>query len=198
MRPARDPDRGHAQRGRRSQVLRHVLDHRGAGGGDAVALDQHAIAAGIGLGQVIARDDVVDHAEGLAEAEIIEHALGMAHGGVGEDELAPGQRRDRRAKPRIARQHRQVELVHIVEEALRRQAIVQHEAAQRRAVELEEAPAQSLRRVEVELQLGHDEVVHPRLDLAIEAGGRGIERVVEIEDPGLDLIKCARWPRHGS
>jgi hypothetical protein len=154
------------------------------------------ISARIGLRHIGAGLDVVNAAEMPGEAELLQHPLGVTLGRVGEDELAARQRRDRRAEPLVACQVREVELVHVVEERLGRQPVLVHQAAQGGAVGGEEALAQGDGAFEVDLQLGHDERVHALLDLGIDGRGRGVERVVEIEDPGLDLAERPPAARH--
>src|SRR5262245_8551866 len=83
-------------------------------------------------------------------------------------ERADGQRRDRLAELHILLDGRELDLMDAIEAALRRHAVFDHQAFQRRAVAIEEAAAQCMRALLVELQLLHDEGRHALLDLAIE------------------------------
>ena len=84
------------------------------------------------------------------DADHAEDAPRIVVGAVGEDELAAGQRGDRRLQCRVRRHRRQVDVVHIVEKAPRLDAVLQHEAAQRGAVIEEEAPPERMRYLEIE------------------------------------------------
>ena len=74
--------------------------------------------------------DVENVAEMMGDAEARQHLLGMGHGAVGEDQLAAGQRVQGLVQGRIGRHRRMIDVMHIVEKVVRRDAMLDHQAAQ--------------------------------------------------------------------
>ena len=105
------------------------------------------------------------------------------------DELAPRQCLERRIECRRRQNHAQIDVMDIVHEFDRIDAMLDHQAAQRRAVALEERAPELGRRLGIELEPGRDVRAHARRDLREEIGRGRIERVVEIENPGVDLLR---------
>src|SRR5690348_10625006 len=89
---------------------------------------------------------------------------------------------------------------------MRSDAVLVHEPAERGAVGLEIASAHGVRSLGVDAELGAHELGHSGLHLCEEVAGMRVERVVEVEDPGLDLMErpaaaaraCAHVPVGGS
>ena len=89
-----------------------------AGRVDAVHAAEVVVAAGGGLRHIVGIADVEDALEALQHAELARHPLGMRARAVGEDELAAGQPVDGGGQLGMLAHHRQVEVVHVVEERL--------------------------------------------------------------------------------
>ena len=111
---------------------------------------------------------------------------------VGEDELAARQLRDRRAERGVGRQRRVIDLVHELEKFVRLQAVLRHQPAHGGAVTLVIILLQPERLVVGDFQKIDDVVADAHVDLLPEIQMMRIERVVEVEDPGLDIGKTAR------
>ena len=87
------------------------------------------------LGPVVAGDDVEDRLEMMRHAQPLHDLLGMRHVARGEDDLAAGQRRQRRSRaPGLALDRRVVDVVHVIEVMARIDAVQAHHAAHRGAV----------------------------------------------------------------
>ena len=143
----------------------------------------------IGLGHVIHRVDVVHAVEGVGEAEPVEHPARIILAGIGEDELAPGQRdRARRPAPDRRRQPGEIDVVDEIEEIVRDRC---HGSPSARPAwcrghgnrpSAPAAPRPRRRRAAA----GYSRPCGCRSKL--EQVGRGrIEAVVEIEDPAFDV-----------
>ena len=91
-----------------------------------------------------------------------------------------------------------VDVVHVVEKAVGLDAVLDHQAAQRRAVLVEKLLLEELGFGVVDLEQARDELAHLDVDLVEQPAGRGIERVVEIEHPGIDMAETRSYagPRH--
>jgi hypothetical protein len=76
--------------------------------------------------------------------------------------------------------------VDILEIGHRIDPVFVHEARERGAVESPVVCAEPVGFVARHAERRHDIGRHPRLDLVEEPGGGRVERVVEVEDPGLD------------
>lgn len=124
---------GHAECVWHLEVHRHVLEHRRADRGDAVALDHPLESGCLGLGREIARLDAADVLEQIEDADLTGHALGMPAGAVGEDQPAPLQSLDRRPQPGIGLDDAEIDVVNVIEERLRLDPVDSHQTVQRRA-----------------------------------------------------------------
>jgi hypothetical protein len=111
---------------------------------------------------------------------------------VGQDELAAGKRLDRGAQRRVELDRGVVDVVGEVEEGVGVDVVLLDEAAQRRAVAVVEVLLQRPRRQAVEPEQLHDVERDALVDLRPHPRLVRIERVVEVEDPGVDLLEAAR------
>ena len=149
------------------------------------------VAAGGGLGDIIGVADVEYALEALEDAELAGHPLGVRARAVGEDELAARQPIDRRCQLGVLLDHRQIEVVHVVEEGFRIHAVHLHQAGQRGA----ELAIVGLLQVagvdERHAEEAGDELAHLLVDLGEQVALGGIERVVEIEDPHARRVEPA-------
>ena len=92
------------------------------------------IGRAFGLRQEAGMDDVEDILELVEDAELAGDVLGVPNRAVGQDQLAAGQSRQRRAEFRIGFEQRQVDIVGEVEELVGVDPVLLHQSLQRRAV----------------------------------------------------------------
>ncbi len=139
------------------------------------------------LGHQVHRVNVVHRLERVAQAEAIEDAQRIGLVAVGEDELAARQLRDRGGERGVGLQHVHLDRMDIGEEVVRIDVMFRHQPGQRRAVAVEIVLLQPARLVPRQLQQPRDIIGHPLVDLREQVRARRIERVVQIEDPGVDM-----------
>ena len=132
------------------------------------------------------------------EAEPREHRRGVAGGAVGEDELAAGKLFDRRPQRRIGFERRIIDLVDVIEKIVGLHAVLDHHPAQGGAVALVIILLQLERLVMGDLEEARDVIADARVDLLPEIDVMRVERVVEIEHPGLDRVEGARGRTTGA
>ena len=121
------------------------------------------------------------------DAEPLQHRVGMVGRAVGQDQLASGQFCDRRAHRRIGLQRRMIDLVHIGEIVVGAHAVLGHHAAHGGAVAAVIVLLDHARFLRRNLQIVRDELADPRIDLLPQIDVMRIQRVVEIEHPGVDV-----------
>ncbi len=129
------------------------------------------------------------------DVEASHHGVGMRLGAVGEDQLAAGKLLDRGAEHRVGLQRRVVDVVHVAQELVGLHAVLGHQAAHRGAVALVVVLLQLERGVAVELEEIHDVAADALVHLLPQVQMMRIKRVVEVEDPGLDVGELARAER---
>ena len=84
-------------------------------------------------------------------------------------------------------QRREGDVVHLVEKGLGRHRVARHQPRERRAVLGPVVIAQPVGLLGRDLERTDHEVAHAHLDLVEEPHLGRVERVVEVEDPGLDM-----------
>src|SRR5215207_6662997 len=147
------------------------------------------------FGEEIGGDDIEDILEVLGDPERADDVVSVLSRTRGEDELSPGQGSQRGAPHRVRRQARMVDVMGKIEEGFGRNALVDHEAAQRRPVALVVVLLNSARSQAIDTEMVRDPGRDPIVDLLPEIGVMRIKRVVEIEDPSLYLRKVAHFGR---
>ena len=85
-----------------------------------------------------------------------------------------------------------IDLMHVVEVVVRLHAVLDHQAAHRGAVALVVVLLQPERLLVGDLEEVRDVVADAAVDLLPEIDVMRIERVVEVEHPGLDMVEDAR------
>jgi len=125
--------------------------------------------------------------ERIGEAEPIEHPPGIILAGIGEDELAPRQPIDRRDQGRIGGDPGKIDVVDIIEEFVRIDAMIGHEAGEGRAMLVEETLLHPVRLGRVDAEQLLDIGAHAPVDQLEQVAAVRIEAVVEIEDPAFDM-----------
>ena len=182
----------HAERVRRFEVARQILEHGGLGGIDVVPGEESLVDLRQRLGIEIGGGDVEHVLEMVVDFEPLHHRVGVLARAVGEDELAARQLFERGAERRIGLERRMVDLVHELEIVVRLHAMLGHHSAHGGAVApvivLLHAKRLVLRHLQEVGDIGADALV----DLLPEIEVMRVERVVEIEHPGLDVAEAAR------
>ena len=136
-------------------------------------------------------DDVEHVFKVMPDGEPLHHRVGMLLGAVGEDELAARQLLDRGAERGIRLERGMVDLVHEIEIIVRVHAVLGHHPAHRGAVALVIILLQLEGVVARDFQEIGDVVADALVHLLPEIEVMRIQRVVEIEDPGLDIGEAA-------
>ena len=158
---------------------------------DVVAGEEALVDLRLRLRFELGRSDVEHVVEVMFDFEPAQHRVGMRARAVGQDELAAGELRDRRAERGVGRQRRVIDLMHDLQKLIRLQAVLLHQAAHGRAVAPVIILLQPERLVVGDLQKIDDVVADAHVDLLPQIEVMRIERVVEIEHPGLDVGETA-------
>ena len=127
----------------------------------------------------------------LFDAEPPQHRIGVVPGAVGENELAAGQLGNGGAERRIGLQRRMVDLMHDFEKFIRFEPMLLHQAAHGRAVAPVIVLLQPEGLVMADFKEIDDVVADADVDLLPKIEVMRVKRVVEIEDPGVDLLESA-------
>ena len=183
------PDRRHAKRVRGHQIAGHVLEHRRARGVDRVVRDDVAIGLRVGLGTPGDGADIPDAIEMLRDAEPREHPRRMVAAAIREHVSPPGQPRECGPEAVIRLQRRQIDVVDEGEIVVGIHAMALHETVQRGPVFAVIKLLQGARLLPRESEPGGHEIGHPGFDLGKQIVRGRIERVVEIENPRLDMAE---------
>ena len=137
-------------------------------------------------------DDVSPEAAAIGavagDAEAVGDLLGVRPGAGGHDELAAGQPLESRAQPCIDGEPVERDVVDVDQKILGLDTVVPHQSGHRRAMVVKIFFLHPPRLDRVAAQQPHDERPHARVDQVEQLRRRRIERVVEIEDPVLDMV----------
>ena len=125
---------------------------------------------------------------GAGQADPLEHHLGMAARCVGMDDLAARERPDGVRQGRVGMDLVQIHRRHLIEIAHRIEPVMDHQPAQGEAVAREIALLDAPRLGRVDIEKVGDEGPHMPVDMGDQPLGDRIERVIEVENPGLDVI----------
>ncbi len=126
----------HAERMRRFQIARQVLEHGRLGRIDLMQRQETLVGLQRRLRLELGSDDVEHVLKMLVDLQPPHHRVGMLARAVGEDELAAGQFLERRAQRRIGLERRVIDLVHVVEVGVRIEPVLGHQPAHGGAVAL--------------------------------------------------------------
>ena len=182
---------GHAEVVGDREIARQVLEHRRAGGIDPVPVEKAPVGARRGLRLQFGGDDVEHRLEMVRETEPRQHLAGVVGRAVGQDQLAAGQGGDRRPHRRVGLQRRVVDPVDIGKEVVGGDAVLGHHAAHRGAEALVVVLLDAEGFLGRYVQRVGDVIANPPVDLLPQVDVMGIQRVVEIEHPGLDIGEAA-------
>ncbi len=106
--------------------------------------------------------------------------------------LRPGRRSSPAAQPRVDRQPVERDVVDVDQKSLGVDAVVPHQPRHRRAMVVEILLLHAPRLDRVDIEQPHDEGAHALVDQVEQLRRRRIERVVEIEDPAVDMVEARR------
>src|SRR5947209_1752393 len=143
-------------------------------------------------------DDVEHRLEMRADAEMLQHLVGVIGRAVGEHQLAPRQLCDRGSHRRIGLERRMVDLMDVSEVVVGSDAMQAHHAAHAGAVAAVVILLDPPRLVRRDLQIIGDIFADAPVDLLPQVDMMRIQRVVEIEHPGVDMAEAAFRFVHGS
>ena len=180
---------------RNGEVAREILEHGGAGRIDRVRGEESFVGLRLRLGLELGGDDVEYAVEMPVDGEPLHHLVGVLAGAVGQDQLAAPELLDRGPERRVGLERRMVDRMHELQEIVRMQSVLRHQPAQRGAI----APVIILlhpeRLLGADLEKIADEIPDSCIDLLPQIQVMWVQRVVEIEHPGLDPSKSARGLR---
>ncbi len=182
---------GHAARIGHRKIAREILEHRGLAGIDTVHGEKAFVVLRQRLGLELGGDDVVHVLEMMPELEPREHRVSVAARAVGQNQLAAGQLLDRRSQRGVRLQGRVVDLMHEIQEVIGLHAVLGHQPAHRSAIALVVVLLQPEGVVVRDVEEVRDVIADALVDLVPEVQVMRIERVVEVEHPGLDPLETA-------
>ena len=183
--------RGHAELVRHHEVAGEILEHRRFRGIDAVDAQELVVGLRRRLRLQFGGDDVEHRLEMLGDAEPLQHRAGMVGRAVGQDQLAAGKFCDRRAHRGVGLQRRMIDLVHVGQIIVGVHAVLGHHAAHAGAVAAVIVLLDHAGFFRGDLEKRADEFADPRIDLLPQIDVMRVQRVVEIEHPGVDVAEGA-------
>ena len=186
-----DQHRGHAQRMRHFEIAGEVLEDRGTRRIDLVTGEESLIDPRPWFGFKLGGPDIEYVFEVLFDAEPAQHGIGMMARAVGEYEFAARQLGDGRAQRGIGLERRMIDLMHDFKKLVRLEPVLLHQAAHRRAVAAIVVLLQPERLVMGDFEKVYDVIADAYVDLLPEIEMMRIERVVEVEHPGVDMVEPA-------
>ena len=168
-----------------------VLNHRGDGGFDTVALDEPLVRLRVRLGKQPGRPNVEHVLEMVAHTESGHDEAGIGRRGAGKHELAAVQTAQSLIQRRARRYRLDVDIVHVAEKRIGVGVEALHHAAQSAAVAGDEVAPHRAGLVRADAERALDKCADAPVDLPKQVVMGWIERVVEVEDPHLDMIEIA-------
>ena len=131
----------------------------------------------------------VDGIEEVAQTPRRQHPFGIGRAAIGINDAPPRQRRDAPRQNRVRFQMRKRNVMHICQVGSGVDPMFPHQPGKRGAIGGPVMLAQTVGFGAVHAKGLHHPGGHPHLDLVEEAGRGRIERVVQIEDPGIHVVK---------
>ena len=182
-----DEHRRHSSFMRNNEIFREILEHNGSRRIDRVPFEKSFVGGSRWLRHEIGVSNVKYILEHRLQAKRPGGQQGMFARPVRQNELASGQGRDGGCESGIRQKRGAVDVMREIEKFLRANAIFHHQAAQGRAVApiiifLQRPGRHAIKSKEI-AEVQRDPLIDLRPQIAI---GR-IERVVEIEDPSVDV-----------
>jgi hypothetical protein len=176
---------------RHFEVPGEILENCGLPRIDAVAGEETIVDRRPRLGLEVSRGDIEHVLEVFFDFEPGHHRLGVPPRAIGENKLTSAEPSDRGAKRRVGCQRRMIDLVHDFQKLVGVKTVLLHQAAHAGAVALVIVLLHPERFVGRNFKKVCDVVADALIDLLPEIEMVWIERVIEIEYPGLDGIEVA-------
>lgn len=178
------------------EVARLVFEHRGPRRFQSVRRKYRGKGPMVGLGMEIRVFDAIDGIKKRVETARGQHPFGIGPASVGVYDPPSWQRTDAVGKDRVRFKRMQRDIMHIRQIWRGIDVMFPHQPCKRCAMGPPVVNAQTVRLGLVHAKGVHHVLRHPHFDLIKEPGGRGIERVVEVKDPRVDMGKGGREVRH--
>src|SRR3977135_1471555 len=124
-------------------------------------------------------------------AESLQDLVGMVGRAVGQDQLASGEFCDGSAHRGVRLQRRMIDFVYVSEIVVGTHAMLGHHATHRGAIAAVVVLLDPARFLRGYFEPGADELTDPCVDLMPQIDVMRIERVVEVEHPGIDVGESA-------
>ena len=188
----RDVDGAHAHGMRGGQIAGIILEHRGTGGGQAVDGKDRLKGSAFRFGAEIGVFNAVNRIKNAGQATGLQYFFSIGGVGVGIDDAPARQRLDPGGQQRIGRQDRKINVMHIRQIIVRLDLMFVHQPGQRGAVLRPVVRAQMIGMVARHRQPLHDPFGHSDLDLVKKSHRGRVKRVVQIKDPGLDMVEIGQ------
>ena len=191
------PHRAHAERVRRLEIARHILDHHRAGRIDAGGADETVERSLFRLWHKIGPDNVENLVEMMPNAIGVEDILGVRDGAVGEDMLAPGQRCQHRVELGLDGKVADIDIMNEMKIFLGGQPLLDHQPAHGGAITVEQVLLDHLRLVMRNIEMPRHEFGDPHRHPHEQVRPCRIDGVVEIEHPVIDAVGGKAGRRFG-
>ncbi len=172
---------------RNNQIPRKILEHHRSRRVDHVPFEESFIGCCLGLWHEIGGSDIENILEHRLDAESLGGTKGMFPRPICENKLAAGEGGDGRCKGKIGKQRGAVDVMREIEKLLSANLMFLHQAAQRRAIAFVVVFLQGAGRHPVKSKKMRQEQGDSLVDFRPQIAVGRIKRVVEIEDPGIDL-----------
>jgi hypothetical protein len=144
----------------------------------------------VGLGAKVAGVNVVELVEMLMDADPLQNAASVGRIAVGEDELAARQPGESGRQARVGRDPIERDRMDVLQEIVRVDVALLHQAGQRRPMLMEMSLLDAFRFGLVAIHQPLDIGAHALVDQREQAGRGRIEAIVEIEDPVADMCEA--------
>jgi hypothetical protein len=179
---------------RNGKISRQILEHCGGCSLDLQRLEKAIIGLRRRLWFELRCDDIEHVLEVPLHPEPSEHRFGVAARAVGQDDLATWKLLYRVIQGRIRLERGLIDLMHEIEKIIRPHAMLGHHPAHGSAVALVIVLLQPERFFMGDFQEIRDVVADAFVHLLPEIDVVRVKRVVEIEDPGLNVLEAPRAP----
>ena len=173
----------------RGEIPGKVFEEDRTGWLNAILAAETIIGAPIRFRMVSAVFNTEEAIEQGVQFHMARYSFGVAPGPVGVDISCPRQVGDRRLQPFAWRDRAEVDFVDMVEEVGRVHPVQGHEPLQGCAVFGVVLLLEPARFHRIDPQEAGDEVGHPRVNLGKQVAVGGVEGIVEIKHPVIDMAE---------
>src|SRR5208283_3660414 len=170
-----------------NEISRKILEHNSLGRIDHVPFKESFIGRSLGLRHEIGGGNVKNIFEHRLEAKRIGGPQGVLARAICQNKLATRQGGDRGCESKIRKKRGAVDVMRKIEKIMRAYVMFLHQTTQSRAVALIIIFLQGARGHAVQPEKMRQEQRDPLVDLRPQIAIGRIKRIVEIEDPGVDM-----------